>query len=165
MGIFLIPFKCKVIYYLFSKRRATQHCLIQWGCSQTQQEGDNSLFSAFSHLSVTVDIQAGPPMTMLKVAESCFKAGPAHGFGLLLFLHQPPSYKTFISVVGCLFPPQGSSAKSRYSLSQDLRWWADLLVWAPLPASILHQELATAWGVLLFLTRLLVVPAAQKLCC
>lgn len=55
-------------------------------------------------------------MLMLNVADSCFKAGPVYGFGLLLFCHQPP----FISVVGYLSPPQGSSRQSRYSLSQIL---------------------------------------------
>jgi len=84
-------------------------------------------------------------MPVLKVADPCCKAGPVHGFGLLLFHHQAPSYETFMSLVGCLVLPQGISVRSRYGLSQKSD--VALLAWAPLPASLLHPGLAPTQGI------------------
>lgn len=67
-------------------------------------------YSVYFHtLFKTVAHPASASMSVLEMAISCFKVVPA--FGLLLFLHQSSSHETLISVVGCLFPPQGSNAE------------------------------------------------------
>lgn len=135
--IFLIPFKSEVIYYLFSERRGTQHSLIQWGCSQTQQEGDNCLFSAFSHHWVAVDIQLMQPCLCWGWLTSALKLVQcmdlAFSFFIINHLHLKPSF----------------------------------LLWdvSSLPREAVGRAGTARAFLLLFLTRLLLGLGAQELCC
>lgn len=82
-------------------------------------------------------------MSVLEMAISCFKVVPA--FGLLLFLHQSSSHETLISVVGCLFPPQGSNAE----YLQPLKGFEMLPFWS---GHCLSLGMATAWSIPLSLS-------------
>lgn len=83
-------------------------------------------------------------MPMLKVADSCLKVGPAHGFGCLLFLHQSPSYETFCC--GTSLPSPRKQCK-RVGTASHRMLGSAFLIWALLPVSLMHPRLTTSQSI------------------